>query len=120
MITRCAFAKMDNVRAELESIRLPPVLDGERTAAWLIAIAEGELRAAIAQLEKRRQWWPDWWWRSMEQRFGPAPLDTTPLDAQRRQVADAMFNAIASADERLRHDEIVRAWVESYESDERA
>jgi hypothetical protein len=42
------------------------------------------------------------------------------LDSQRREVADAMFNTIASADERLRHDEIVRAWVESYESDERA
>jgi hypothetical protein len=29
------------------------------------------------------------------------------LDSQRRQIADAMFNAIASVDERLKHDEVV-------------
>lgn len=42
------------------------------------------------------------------------------LDAQRREVADAYFDALRSNDERLKHDEVVRAWVESYESDERA
>jgi hypothetical protein len=42
------------------------------------------------------------------------------LDSQRRQIADAYFDALRSNDERLKHDEIVRAWVESYESDERA
>jgi hypothetical protein len=42
------------------------------------------------------------------------------LDSQRRQIADAMFNAIASADERLKHDEVVRTWVEEYKRSERA
>jgi hypothetical protein len=35
------------------------------------------------------------------------------LDSERRQIGDAAFNAIASADERLRHGEIVQAWLDS-------
>lgn len=35
-------------------------------------------------------------------------------------VADAYFDALRSNDERLKHDEVVRAWAESYESAERA
>ena len=42
------------------------------------------------------------------------------LDSQRRMVADAYFDAVASADERLKHDEVVRAWVEEYERSSRA
>jgi hypothetical protein len=42
------------------------------------------------------------------------------LDSQRRQIADAYFDALRSNDERLKHDEIVRAWVEEYERSERA
>jgi hypothetical protein len=42
------------------------------------------------------------------------------LDSHRRAVADAYFDALRSTDERLRHDEIVRAWFEQHESSERA
>jgi hypothetical protein len=42
------------------------------------------------------------------------------LDSQRRQIADAYFNTVASADEWLKHDEVVRAWVEEFEQSERA
>ena len=37
------------------------------------------------------------------------------LDSQRRQIADAYFNAIASVSERLKHDEVVRAWIAQHE-----
>ena len=37
------------------------------------------------------------------------------LDSQRRHVADAAFSAIASVSERLKHDEVVRAWIEEHE-----
>jgi hypothetical protein len=40
---------------------------------------------------------------------------TGALDSQRRQIADAYFNAIASVGERLKHDEVVRAWIEEHE-----
>jgi hypothetical protein len=41
------------------------------------------------------------------------------LDSQPRQIADAAFNAIAAVNERLRHDEMVRAWIEQHERSER-
>jgi hypothetical protein len=44
----------------------------------------------------------------------------TALDSERRQVADAAFNVLRSNDERLRHDEVVRAWIDEYEHSERA
>ena len=37
------------------------------------------------------------------------------LNSQRRQIADAYFNAITSVSERLNHDEVVRAWIEEHE-----
>jgi hypothetical protein len=39
---------------------------------------------------------------------------------ERRQVADAAFSAIASVNERLKHDKVVRAWVKEYERSEQA
>jgi hypothetical protein len=42
------------------------------------------------------------------------------LDSERRRGADALFNALRSNDERLRHDDVVRAWIEEYERSERA
>ena len=37
------------------------------------------------------------------------------LDSERRQVADAALSAIASVSERLKHDDVVRAWIEEHE-----
>jgi hypothetical protein len=41
-------------------------------------------------------------------------------DRERRQIADDAFSAIMSADEKLKHDEVVRAWITIHEKGERA
>jgi hypothetical protein len=41
-------------------------------------------------------------------------------DRERRQTADDAFSAIMSADEKLKHDEVVRDWIRKHEEETRA
>lgn len=41
---------------------------------------------------------------------------TTAPDAELRNIADAAFAAIRSDEEKLRHDDVVKAWLENYEN----
>jgi ParB-like chromosome segregation protein Spo0J len=52
---------------------------------------------------------------------GPITIDAIKawsadaLDSENRQAADATFNAIKADAEKLKHDEVVKAWLEEYE-----
>jgi hypothetical protein len=51
---RAVIAALTDVKAEIESVRLSPLLDREPGIDHLLSIAAGELRATIAQVEIRR------------------------------------------------------------------